>query len=476
MSATDTNQGEGSAPGPRPGEQGVDHPLAFGLGHATGPGHVVHLDDEGEAPSEVVQVVQSNPMRLLAVIAAIVALGVFVSLPAVIVVLALVFMIFMHELGHYLTAKRAGMLVTEFFIGFGPRIWSFRKGEVEYGLKAIPAGAYVRIIGMNNLEEVDPADEPRTYRQQPFWQRFSVAVAGSTMHFLMAFVLLFIIFAGFGERNLSIWSVDEITPSADLAPQNGESVESPAEVAGLQPGDRIIRVDDDRIGEFTDLKNAIESRPGETVTLVIRRDGETIEATTTLLTSGPDGDEKGFLGIAPSSPRQRLGVLPAAQRAGSEFVNITTQSVASLGRFFSPSGISNFFDQTMTANDPQDPSTSAEEPAPSADDNRIVSIYGAGRIGTQAAEAGVVTLLFFLALLNIFIGVFNLVPLLPLDGGHVSIAIYEKFREWRQGNKRRYFADITKMLPVTYGVVVVLITVGAMALYMDVINPINLPN
>lgn len=466
MSATDTNQDEG----PPPGDE--SDRVAFGLNDVAEPGHGA---TPNEAPPETVEVVQSNPLRLLAVIAAVVALGVFVSLPAVIVVMALVFMIFMHELGHYLTARRAGMLVTEFFIGFGPRIWSFKKGEVEYGLKAIPAGAYVRIIGMNNLEEVDPVDEPRTYRQKPFWQRFSVAVAGSTMHFLMAFLLLFTIFVGFGERNLSVWTIDQITPSEGLT-QDGEPVESPAVVAGLQPGDRIIRVDDDPIDEFTDLKDAIESRPGETVTLVIRRDGETVEATTTLLANGPDGAAEGFLGVSGDSPRQRLGVLPAARRAGGEFVTIATQSVVSLGRFFSPSGISNFVDQAMNANDAEEPAPSTGQPASNADDNRIVSIYGAARIGTQATQAGIVSLLFFLALINIFIGVFNLVPLLPLDGGHVAIAIYEKFKEWRIGNHRRYFVDVARLLPVTYGVVAVLISIGVLALYLDIANPINLPN
>jgi len=449
MSATDTNE---AANGPE-----------------------AHGSVEPEAPTEVVQVVKSNPLRLLAVIAAIVALGVFVSLPAVIVVLALVFMIFMHELGHYLTARRAGMLVTEFFIGFGPRIWSFKKGQVEYGLKAIPAGAYVRIIGMTNLEEVDPADESRTYRQKPFWQRFSVAVAGSTMHFIMAFLLLFAVFAGFGERNLSNWTIAEITPSEGLT-QDGEAVQSPAILAGLQAGDRIVRLDGVTIDEFTDLKEVVETRPGETVTLVVRRDGETIETTTTLLANGPDGAAEGFLGVSGEAPRERLGVLPSVQRAGSEFVNITTQSVTSLARFFSPSGISGFFDQAMNANRADDSPPVAGEAPSEAEENRIVSIYGAARIGTQATEAGIVALLFFLALINIFIGVFNLLPMLPLDGGHVAIACYEKFKEWRLGNQRRYFVDVAKLLPLTYGVVAVLVTIGVMALYLDIANPINLPN
>ena len=202
MSATDTDH-----EGLEPDEPVADLPAHDGAPTEPGPHREPH------------DPVRPNPLRLLAVIAGIVALGVFVSLPAVIVVLALVFMIFMHELGHYVTARRAGMLVTEFFIGFGPRIWSFRRGEVEYGLKAIPAGAYVRVVGMSNLDEVDPVDEARTYRQQPFWQRFSVAVAGSTMHFLMALVLLFVVFAGFGVADPSDWSIARVTPSDSIEQQ-----------------------------------------------------------------------------------------------------------------------------------------------------------------------------------------------------------------------------------------------------------------
>src|SRR5947209_7302931 len=133
-------------------------------------------------------------VRLLVAVAAVVgitlATGTFSTMA---VIIALLVMIMLHEFGHFVTAKAAGMKVTEFFVGFGPRLWSVRKGETEYGVKALPLGGYVRIIGMNNLEDVDPADEPRAYRQQPFWRRMSVAVAGSTMHFLLAFVLLVVL-------------------------------------------------------------------------------------------------------------------------------------------------------------------------------------------------------------------------------------------------------------------------------------------
>src|SRR5438093_555710 len=112
-----------------------------------------------------------------------------------IVIVALFAVVMLHEAGHFVMAKRAGIKVTEFFVGFGPRLWSVRKGETEYGIKALPLGGYVRIIGMHNLDKVEPEDEPRTYRQKPYWRRMSVALAGSTMHFLIALVLLWVVYS-----------------------------------------------------------------------------------------------------------------------------------------------------------------------------------------------------------------------------------------------------------------------------------------
>lgn len=469
MSATDTNQGGGSS--------APDGP--FVPAHDGAPLAEAPAEEQTEAVEAVEavglpadDVVQSSPLRILAVFAALAAIWVLASPVWVFVILAIVLMLFLHELGHYLTARRAGMLVTEFFIGFGPRIWSFRRGEVEYGLKAIPAGAYVRIVGMSNLDEVDPADEARTYRQQPFWQRFSVAVAGSTMHFLLAFVLLFTLFVGFGEPDRSAWTIDRITPSEGLQ-QNGEPVPSPAVEAGLRSGDRIVAVDDVVIDEFTDLKDAIETRPGDTVTLTVERDGETFEATTTLLTQGPDGAEEGFLGVSGDVPLRRLGPLAAVQRSGSTFGTVVAGSLGSI-----PKGVSNLFQAAADSTSTDDQSTQVTDSDPSSDpnQNRIVSIYGAARLGEQAVRLGMATVLILFAMVNIFIGIFNLLPLLPLDGGHVAIAVYEKVREWRLGNRRRYFADVGKLLPLTYAVVMVMVGIGVLTLYMDVINPIDLPN
>jgi membrane-associated protease RseP (regulator of RpoE activity) len=391
--------------------------------------------------------------RLGLVVVATVAFGIWAGLGTLAIVLALVFMIFMHELGHYVTAKAAGMKVTEFFIGFGPRLWSFRRGETEYGLKAIPAGAYVKVIGMSNLEEVPPEDEPRTYRQQPYWRRLSVAVAGSTMHFLMALVLIFVVLVGFGipKPDSDAWTVGALTER------------SPAEESGIELGDSVVSVDGQRFDNFDDLSSELRSHPGDEVTLEVERDGEVRRVDVTLAETNPQGEDVGFLGIGPSFERVREGPVSGVVESFRTTGETMWLSVKGLGSFFSPSGLSGYYD-TLTA------STSGEGDSDvESNPNRVVSIYGAVRLASDTEE--VADVLAFLFAINIFIGIFNLVPLLPLDGGHVAIATYERIRS-RRG--RPYHADIAKLMPLTYAVVLLLVLVGVTSLYLDIADPLQL--
>ena len=169
------------------------------------------------------------------VVAVVLAAFVTHTTSVLIVVVALVIMIMLHELGHLLTAKWGGMKVTEYFLGFGPRLWSIRRGETEYGIKAIPAGGYVKILGMTSAEEVDPADEPRTYRQRPFHNRLLVAVAGSAMHGVMAFVLLWGLFVFIGAPQGNAVAISGFAPLAHNV--------DPARAAGLAAGDVVERVE-----------------------------------------------------------------------------------------------------------------------------------------------------------------------------------------------------------------------------------------
>ncbi|MBW3581305.1 MAG: site-2 protease family protein [Actinobacteria bacterium] len=391
-------------------------------------------------------------VRRALITAAVVGLGLSVSLPTLAIILALVFMIFMHELGHYVTARAAGMKVTEFFIGFGPRLWSFRRGETEYGVKAIPAGAYVRIIGMSNMEEVDPGDEARTYRQKPYWRRMSVALAGSAMHFLMAILLFFTVVSVIGtpDPTSSRWSVGAV------------SQDSAAEAAGLQVGDRILAVDGIRYDRFQDLSGYLKANPGKPVDLLVQRGERQLTLSSTLGTNQSDGRTVGFLGVGAEFPSQRVDPLRGAVESVQATGETIWLSVKGIGQVFSPDGLSTYV-QNLAGNAPE------AAPGEVEDEGRIISVVGAVQIASRSAN--VAAALYFLFAINVFIGVFNLTPLLPFDGGHAAIATYERIRS-RRG--QRYFADVSKLMPLTYAVVAVLALVFVSSLYLDIVDPVSL--
>ncbi|MXW43091.1 MAG: site-2 protease family protein [Acidimicrobiia bacterium] len=406
---------------------------------------------------------------LLLLVGFLVVLGVFYGLPLLIVLLAIIVMIYLHELGHYLTARAAGMKVTEFFLGFGPKLWSTRRGETLYGLKAIPAGAYVRIIGMNNLDEVPADEEHLTYRSKPYWRRMSVAVAGSTMHFLLAFGLIFsfLVVGGKTERiQSSDWTISVVSEG------------SPAQQAGLLAGDRIVSVDGQLVATMGEMIQALPP-PTTSISLGVQRDGVQF-VQTLILGTHPLDATRAYIGIgsrsAYVSESVEVGYFKAVPETFREFGYLVKESVLSIGRFFSPSGLSNFYrDLTnQPAEQPSTPSQGVFAPSEglSDDEARVISIFGALQIGADLTENSYVNLLVFLALLNVFVGVFNMIPLLPLDGGHVVIATYERLRSRRD---RRYIADVSKMIPVAYGVILVLLFVGLGALYLDITDPVELP-
>lgn len=420
-------------------------------------------------------------LRLGGVLALLVWLTTATGIYGLAMVLGLVVMIFLHELGHFVMAKRAGMKVTEFFLGFGPRVWSFQRGDTEYGLKLIPAGAYVKIVGMHEIEDVDPADEAQTYRQKPFWQRLGVAVAGSTMHFILAIVLLYVLLVGFGLPG------GAISPDESKWRVSSVSADSAADEAGLRDGDDLVALDGQPTVTFDDLRAAVADRPNEEVTLTVERGGERREVAVTL-GENPTDSQAGFLGVGPQIPVEKVSPIEGIPAAFREFGTVSAQSVGALGRLFTPSGIADFGSQVANArNEPaESPDTepgssgtgsSASSSASSEQEgeNRLLSLLGVFRIGVDAGEGGGPANLFLLfALINVFIGLFNLVPLLPFDGGHVAIAVYEKFQEKRQGLSRRYFADVAKLLPLTYVVVIVLGLIFVSTLYLDIFNELEI--
>ena len=381
------------------------------------------------------------------------------------VVVAIIAMIMLHELGHFLTAKWAGMKVTEYFLGFGPRLWSIRRGETEYGVKAIPAGGYVKIIGMSNLEKVDPADEERTYRQKPYWRRLSVAVAGSTVHFILAFLILIGLFAVVGvpnyDREFTVGQISRL-----------ESGPSPAEEAGFRVGDTVVAVDG-RPLRWDDVPSYIRSRPGEPVAFDVVRGGQRLELTAVpvdLSTVEVDGEPllerpeepMGFVGIGdPIFPVEKSGPVEAVGRSVTGLGRATVETVKALGGIFSPGGASSYGRQLVGDTD------GGEE-----GENRFLSPVGFVRVASQAADTGWREVLTLLLSINVFVGVFNMIPLLPLDGGHVAIATYERLRS-RRG--RRYHADVAKAMPIYYMVFLMIVFLGISSLYLDIVRPIANP-
>jgi len=415
----------------------------------------------------------TNPVRLVILAALVAWLGIAGGWAPLVVVLGVVVMIFLHELGHYLAARWGGMKVTEFFIGFGPKIWSFRKGETEYGLKVIPAGAYVKVIGMNNLDEVAPEDEPRTYRQASYPRRMAVAVAGSTMHFAQALLILFVLYAFVGVPGGSLtedreWEVGEIVPGSAAAD------------AGIEVDDRVLRVDGIRYETFTDFASSIADRsPGDDVELTIRRDGA-VETVVVELGANPADRSRAMLGIQRDLVTTTVGPVRAVGASVGDFGEQFVATIGFIGDFFTPGGISEFAGNVADGGAdpaPEPPSgapPASGEPSGSSGDNRIISILGAVQIGSELTENGLLGFLLFFVGINITIGIFNLLPVLPLDGGHVVVATYERIREALRPGRARYHVDMAKLLPVVYAVFVLLVLLGVTTIYMDITDPVRL--
>lgn len=401
--------------------------------------------------------------------------GVFVAMgwtTLLLIILALIAMVLFHEWGHYITAKKTGMKVTEFFVGFGPRLWSFRRGETEYGVKAIPAGGYCRIIGMTSAEEVHPSDEPRAYRQQAFWKRIVVASAGSATHLILAFLLAFAALTLIGRPDPSVVTV------AGYLSLDGQG-STPAEQAGLKPGDRIVRAGDVTISSVDQLSTVVHASADKPVTLVVERDGRerTLVATPvdgrSITVDGrrlapSAGKPTGYLGVSLGEGSSTVGPLQAAADSGSIVKEATFGAVAGIAHLFSPSGLADYAQQVIHPA-PSEPGASTGAQPSGQSSSRPESIIGAVRTADQAAKAGGLAVIEVFISINVFIGIINMLPMLPLDGGHVAIALYERIRTRR--GRPRYQADVTKMMPVVYAFLAFLLVLVTTSMYLDIAHP-----
>ena len=424
---------------------------------------------------------------------------------ALLVIVGVIFMVVLHEGAHFVAAKSFNMKATEAFFGFGPRIWSIRRGETEYGVKAVPLGGYVRIIGMNPFEEVAPEDEGRTYRENPFWKKSVVVLAGIASHFMVAYLIFLVLAWAYGvtepvpqietvqpvvfipvediddEQPILLRSSDRIVsingdavyssagdviwPGADFQPgdlsivvieRDGELITvettdhaqpTPAAASGIEVGDTLLAVGAAPMEVWSDFVVAAQENPGESVTVTVERDGQVLVLETTLLAIGDP--PVGYFGVSPVTVTSSAGFFGAHGEAASNLWFATEQSVRGLASLVTNFGA--LLAAVFGSND-------IPEGA------RPVSVIGLTQI---AGASGIQATFLLLAFVNVFVGVLNFVPLYPLDGGHFAVALYEKIRGRTP--------DVRKLVPVAAVVIVFVVLLGLLGVYFDIVDPFPIP-
>jgi len=368
-------------------------------------------------------------------------------------VIALLLSVMIHEFGHYLTAKKFGMKVTEFFLGFGTRIWSFTKGETEFGIKAIPAGGYCRIEGMSPRDEMPPGEESRAFFTASSTKKLIVLGAGSFAHFLIGFLLIFTIFFAIGYSALTP-QIAQITPN------------SAAAASGFLPGDEILAINGKEVTDWSKDAQAIGQSQGRELTFLIERGTNqiTIKASPRYL----EEQERYILGIINEIGTKREGFFAATANSARATTTLIRESVKAL--FSLPTKVPELLRQTF-GSDERDP-------------EGLVGIVGAARVSGDVVGSEKLnsterlgTFLIIVASLNIFVGLFNLLPILPLDGGHMAVAIVDEFRALLarlRGRPRPAGIDVNVLTPITLGVFGLLAVLTVILLIADIINPISL--
>ena len=354
-----------------------------------------------------------------------------------------------HELGHFATAKWFKIKVDRFFIGFGPKLWSVKRGETEYGVSAFPLGGYVRIAGMNPLEEIPPEDLPRTFKAKPAWQRAIVLAAGSITHFIVAWLIIGTILATVGEPD-----PDRPTLEIALVGSGVADVTAPAEIAGIKPGDRVVEIEGQKITQWTQVQNAIRSNPEKEIDILLDRNGRPVPIRVKLGMKEREGETIGFLGVSPDFEKIERSVPAALATSISRIGTGVKDSAIAFKNIFSPSTLGRLFQVAAGQEErrPEDPAT----------------IVGIGQASGDLARRGDFAGLFLLvAGFNVFVGVANLLPLPPLDGGHLAVLGFEK--------ATRRDVDMRKLLPITAMVLTVFGTLFVLLLYTDIVHPISIP-
>lgn len=385
-------------------------------------------------------------------------------------VAALVLSVTLHEAGHLVAAKRFGMKATQFFVGFGPTLWSRRHGETEYGVKAILLGGFVRIVGYTTLEKLDEADRPRAFYLQPARRRAVVIVAGVAANLLLAFVLLVALATVVGVRQAGTATTVVERVSACVPERLGGRCApgrppSPARAAGLRSGDRIVSFAGRPVGGWQELRAAIRAAPaGRAVPVVAERDG----TRRTFQARLAEVDGEPFLGVTARVVGVRYDRLGPGEAVVFALKGIAV-TVAQMGRALAalPAALPELFS-------PQRGQSAG---------GQIGSVVGAGQISGEIFASGgswrdaAGPYLALVASINVFLGALNVLPLLPLDGGHLAVLGYERLRARiarARGRSDPGPVDITRLLPVTYLAVVLLVGLGVLLIVADLLNPLRL--
>ena len=428
----------------------------------------------------------------------------------------------LHEVGHLLPAKRFGVKITQYMVGFGPTVWSRQRGETEYGLKAIPLGGYIRMIGMfppkpgadpsilrgsstgrfsqlmdqareESMEQVKPGDENRVFYKLSTPKKLVVMLGGPTMNLVIAVVLLTGIFTLYGmaqitSRVSAVSQCVQTTPAAGTAPQtcSPSDPQAPANLAGIRPGDRIVSLAGHQVSTWDEVRALIRPNGGRQIDVIVQRNGKQLDLLATPSLNdvprydaagrpvvGADGkaltDRVGFMGFSPSAEivRQPLSAVPAligTQIAGTAGVVLKIpQKMEGIAKAAFGGGV-------------RDPS--------------LMSVVGVGRVAGEAADGQLsgltgsnsastkfAFLISLIASLNLALFIFNLIPLLPLDGGHAAGALWEGLKRRMaklRGLPNPGYVDVAKALPVAYAVSIALIGMSVLLIYADVVNPIKI--
>ena len=367
--------------------------------------------------------------------------------------IALLLSVMIHEFGHYITAKRFDMKVSEFFLGFGKRLWSFRRGETEFGIKAIPAGGYCRIEGMTPRDEMPAGEEERAFFTASSLRKLIVLGAGSFAHFVIGFILIFSIFFGVGFNAL-LPTVAKVSPN------------SAAAASGFQVGDEVLAIDGVAVKDWARDSLKIAQSKGNPLTFSIKRGTEKISITAapTYLAS----EKRYVLGIVTKVGIKREGFIQATKDTTNASGVLIRESVKSLVAL--PTKVPQLIRQTF-GHEKRDP-------------NGLVGIVGAARVSGDAVSSNklsgterIGTFILLIASLNIFVGLFNLLPLLPLDGGHMAVAIADEIRAFFARLRRKprpSGIDVNVLTPITMGVFAVLAVLTVILLIADIFNPVSL--